>query len=166
MTRKLIALVICLLAACGAAAAQGKVTFKEQAGKVDVEIDGQALTTYYYDTEWPKPFLHPLRTSGGAVVTRGFPLEKVAGESTDHHWHRGLWFAHGDINGVDFWRETSGDPKQDAKLPLPVGRLVAKSRLAGARARSSPISTSPPRTRRFLAGCASSSPSAASAVTT
>ena len=128
MTRKLIALVICQLAACGAAAAQGKVTFKERAGKVDVEIDGQALTTYYYDTEWPKPFLHPLRTSGGAVVTRGFPLEKVAGESTDHHWHRGLWFAHGDINGVDFWRETSGDPKQDAKLPLPVGRLVAKSK--------------------------------------
>lgn len=127
MTDKLI-LVFTLLMLCGGAASvQGQVSFKERPNKIDVEVGGKPFTTFYYNGNWPKPFLHPLRTSSGLIITRGFPLEKVEGESNDHFWHRGLWFAHGDINGVDFWREASGDRAKDAKLPLPVGRIVAKS---------------------------------------
>jgi hypothetical protein len=118
---------ICLSLCCVVTSARAQVSFKEKPNKIEVEIEGQPFTTFYYGPDWPKPFLHPLREASGLVVTRGFPLEINAGESNDHHWHRGLWFAHGDINGVDFWRETSGDPARDQKLPLPIGRIVSKS---------------------------------------
>lgn len=116
------------LALLGIVTVQAQVILHEKPNKILVEINGQPFTALYYGNDWPKPFLHPLRTASGLVVTRGFPLETIAGESTDHHWHRGLWFAHGDINGIDFWRETSGNEAQDKKLPLPVGRLVLKGK--------------------------------------
>ena len=50
-----------------------------------------------------KPYLHPLRSASGKIVTRKYPMEKAAGEATDHPHQRGLWFTHGDVNGYDFW---------------------------------------------------------------
>jgi Methane oxygenase PmoA len=119
-----------VLLCCGVVAAQGQITFKQQPNKIEVEIDGQPLATYYYSGEWMKPFLHRVRAASGVIVTRGFPVEKIEGESTDHIWHHGIWYGHGDINGVDFWREFTGDPNQDKKFPLPVGRFVPKSKPA------------------------------------
>ena len=46
------------------------------------------------------------------------PLEERPGEHTDHAWHRGVWWGHGEISGVDFWRELGRDK---------TGRLVLKS---------------------------------------
>ena len=126
MTNREIAF-ICLAMFCGATV-QAQVILKVKPNQIEVEIDDKPFTTLHHGDNWPKPFLHPLRTPSGLVITRGFPLEKVVGESNDHHWHRGLWFAHGDINGIDFWRETSGDAAQDKKLPLPVGRIMMKGR--------------------------------------
>ncbi|MFN0119980.1 MAG: PmoA family protein [Blastocatellia bacterium] len=126
MKRPASALFCITLFACCLAPAHtvAQIALKKSGSQVNVTIAGKPITTFHYAGKWPKPFLHPLRTSGGITVTRGFPLETNANESRDHHWHRGLWFAHGDINGIDFWRETSGDAAQDKKLPLPVGRLV------------------------------------------
>lgn len=107
--------------------ARGEVAFEQREGRVDVAIDGRPVTSFHHGPQWPKPFLHPLRSLDGTVVSRGFPLVKVEGESNDHMWHRGLFYAHGDINGVDFWREQTGDEEQDRKLPLPVGRIVCRS---------------------------------------
>jgi hypothetical protein len=61
-------------------------------------------------------------------VTRNYPVEKIPGESTDHIWHHGIWYGHGDINGVDFWREFTGNPTEDAKFRLPIGRFVLKGK--------------------------------------
>ncbi len=122
MAKRCAALVF-LWCAC-AVVSLAQVAFKQTADQIAVEIDGKPVTTFHFGEKWPKPFLHPLRAPSGTVVTRGYPLEQNAGESRDHHWHRGLWFAHGDINGIDFWRESSGNETQDKKLPLPVGRLV------------------------------------------
>src|SRR5688572_21626280 len=72
------------------------VSFTEEPGKIHVSIAGSPFTTFHYSDEWDKPFLHPIRAASGVVVTRGFPLEKIEGESSDHGWHRGLWYAHGD----------------------------------------------------------------------
>ena len=36
-------------------------------------------------------------------------MKQVAGEDTDHPWHRSLMFAHSLVNGVDFWNEGRGD---------------------------------------------------------
>ncbi len=71
--------------------------------QVDVLVDGKPFTSYVYWDDQKKPILYPLRTSKGTTVTRGYPLEKVAGERTDHPHHISAWFNYGNINGVDFW---------------------------------------------------------------
>jgi hypothetical protein len=86
--------------------------------KIDLTAGGRALTTFHFGAQWDKPFLYPLRTTSGIVVSRGYPLEKRQGESTDHVWHRGIWYGHGVINGADYWRE-QGKNK--------AGRLVPKA---------------------------------------
>jgi len=72
---------------------------------VEVRLDGKPLTAFHYDPKWDKPFLYPIRTVSGVVISRGWPVEPRAGEQEDHAWHRGFWWGHGDINGEDFWRE-------------------------------------------------------------
>src|SRR5689334_5515811 len=72
--------------------------------KVAIEIDGKPFTDFWIGKDTKKPYLHPLRTASGAVVTRSFPMSPdVPGEAHDHPHHRGLWFTHGDVNGYDFW---------------------------------------------------------------
>ena len=70
---------------------------------ISVEIKGRPFTTFYIGPETNKPYLHPLRSASGTIVTRGYPMEDIPGESHDHPHHRGLWFSHGDVNGFDFW---------------------------------------------------------------
>ena len=72
-------------------------------GSIDVEVYGKPFTTFFYGKDAPKPYLWPLRSATGTMVTRHFPIEKIAGESHDHPHHRGLWVTHGDVNGFDFW---------------------------------------------------------------
>ncbi|MFB3779113.1 MAG: PmoA family protein [Bryobacteraceae bacterium] len=66
-------------------------------------MEGRPFTTLFCSADQDKPFLHPLRASNGAVVTRGWPVEPAPGDSTDHPHQRGLWWAHGLTNGIDFW---------------------------------------------------------------
>jgi len=76
---------------------------------ISVEIKGKPFTQFFIGPETNKPYLHPLRSASGNIVTRGFPMEDLPGEAHDHPHHRGLWFAHGDVNGFDFWgNETRG----------------------------------------------------------
>ena len=52
------------------------------------------------------PCLWPVWTIEGVQVTRSYPFrDDVKGEAHDHPHHRGIWFAHGDVNGVDFWHK-------------------------------------------------------------
>jgi len=78
-----------------------QVKFTQLADRIAVEVDGKPFTDFYLATG--KPYLHPLRAASGTVVTRLFPMEKADGEVRDHPHHTGLWFAHGDVNGFDFW---------------------------------------------------------------
>lgn len=89
--------------------------------RVLVEIDGKPYTTFYLAQGGNKPYLWPLSTASGAVVTRHFPMEQYAGETTDHPHHRGLFFAHGDINGIDFWATEPGRPSPEH---MPQGHMV------------------------------------------
>jgi hypothetical protein len=56
----------------------------------------------------PRPVLYPVFGPSGLPMTRRWPMEEAEGEEHDHPHHRGLWFAHGDVNGVDFWAEGAG----------------------------------------------------------
>ena len=82
-----------------------QVNIKQQGkSKISVEIDGKPFTEFWVGPETQKPYLHPLRTATGTIVTRTYPMSSdVPGEAHDHPHHRGLWFTHGDVNGYDFW---------------------------------------------------------------
>ena len=58
--------------------------------------------------------LYPIRTAAGTLVTRGFPLEPRPRERVDHPHHVGLWFNHGDVNGLDFWNNSDDIPADRA----------------------------------------------------
>jgi hypothetical protein len=69
-----------------------------------VSIDGKPFATFHDGAEANKPYLAPLRSASGKIVTRGFPMQRdIPGESKDHLHHRGLWFTYDDVNGVKFW---------------------------------------------------------------
>lgn len=85
-----------------------EVTITRGTDRIDVTIDGKPFTTFYVGgKDVNKPYLHPLRSADGKIVTRHFPMEMVEGESRDHPHHRGLWFSHGEVNGFNFWENES-----------------------------------------------------------
>jgi hypothetical protein len=87
---------------------QERVELVRDGSHVDVLIGGHPFTTYYFDPAVAKPYFSPLRSARGTVVTRGFPMTSdIAGEDRDEPHQRAMYFAHGDINGFDFWGEAA-----------------------------------------------------------
>ncbi len=81
-----------------------QVAIHQSGDKIAIEIDGKPFSDLYLAGEHVrKPFLHPLRSASGKSITRNYPMSQVAGETKDHPHHTGLWFNHGDVNGIDFW---------------------------------------------------------------
>lgn len=111
------ALAVSLFVALAGASAQ--VTITPETDVIHVAIDGRPFTDFVLrGGNAMKPYLYPLRTATGKLVTRHFPMEKVEGEPTDHPHQRGLWFAHERVNGFDFWNNEA-----DYKTPVR-GRIV------------------------------------------
>ena len=81
--------------------------------RVDVMIDGKLFTSYIYPDTLEKPVLYPINTANGTPVTRGFPLAPRPGERIDHPHHVGLWFNYGDVDGLDFWNNSSAIPESE-----------------------------------------------------
>lgn len=84
--------------------AADQVTFTRQDDRVRIEIGGKHFSDYIHHG-WPKPCLYPILDADGTSYTRDFPFSKNPAEVPDHDWHRGVWFAHGAVNGHDLWRE-------------------------------------------------------------
>lgn len=78
--------------------------------RVDVLVDGKPFTSYIYPEDIKKPALYPLRTADGALVTRGWPLDPRPGERVDHPHHVGMWLNYGNVNGLDFWNNSTDVP--------------------------------------------------------
>lgn len=78
--------------------------------KVNVYVNGSIFTIFQYPPDLEKPFLFPVYAPNGSVITRGFPLESRKGERIDHPHQVGIWFNHGNINGLDFWNNSSAIP--------------------------------------------------------
>ena len=91
--------------AAPAASGGNQVQLIQQPERVLVQVAGQPFTEYWF-TNVPRPFCYPIHGPGGVGMTRDYPMRDRAGEDRDHPHHRGLWFTHGDVNGVDFWSET------------------------------------------------------------
>jgi hypothetical protein len=72
--------------------------------RLRVQIQGQLFTEYFFK-DVPRPYCYPLIGPGGAAMTRDWPMKDTPGEAHDHPHHRSFWFAHGAVNGHDFWSE-------------------------------------------------------------
>lgn len=98
----------------------------EEQHKVNVYIDGSLFTTYQYPSDLEKPFLFPVYAPNGSVITRGFPLAPRAGERVDHPHQVGIWFNHGNINGLDFWNNSSAIPadKKESYGHIAVQKII------------------------------------------
>ncbi|HJY05099.1 MAG TPA: DUF6807 family protein, partial [Bryobacteraceae bacterium] len=107
-----------LLLACGRLA-DAQVNLKFSGDHVAVTIGGAPFTDFYTGAAYPKPFLSPLRSASGLIVTRAFPMQTIPGESHDHPHHRGLFIGYGEINGINFWaNETSNSGENKGRIVI------------------------------------------------
>ena len=118
--------------AMAAVSATAQVEFKTASDRIDVKIDGKPFTALFIGADAMKPYMHPLRTVSGKVVTRGYPMETIEGEAKDHVHHRGLWFTHGNVNDIDFWanevsqRKPAGTVQKPGAEPVKKGVVVTR----------------------------------------
>jgi len=133
----------------GAADGSTGVQVKQSGAEVEIQVDGKLFTRYTMLSAPNKPVFYPILTEDGKHFTRRWPVEPdaVPGESHDHVHHRGLWFTHSKVNGVDFWSEegtvgktvttrisavhsgaTHGSFTADTEWRLPDGKLIARDR--------------------------------------
>ena len=81
-----------------------QVRIARDGDRITVDINGKPFTALYIaGAETTKPYFHPVRAASGTIVTRRYPMETFEGELHNEKHQRGLWFSHGDVNGVDFW---------------------------------------------------------------
>ena len=103
-------------------------------GKLRIEVNGRFFADYIYE-DVSRPFLYPVIGPAGLPITRNWPMGFQPGEAKDHPHHRSFWYAHGDVNGHDFWSESSRAGTiqhmyfQEIVSRPKWGRIVARNRL-------------------------------------
>ena len=85
--------------------AAGEVVANEAARRVDVTHRRQAVHLVHLSRHaQKKPVLYPDPHREGHARDARLPARcRAPGERVDHPHHVGLWFNHGDVNGLDFW---------------------------------------------------------------
>ena len=97
----------------------GNFLLKDNNGALAISTATRQITTYHYGpwaAQFKKPFFYPV-IAHGVQVTRGAPMQPKPGEETDHPHHTSLFFAHGEVNGKDYW----------SKLPISHTRFLKQS---------------------------------------
>ncbi len=69
-----------------------------------VRIGSEEFTQFDAATH-QKPIFFPVFAPDQIPMTRSRPMIEQDGEAADHPHHKSIWFAHGAVNGVDFWSE-------------------------------------------------------------
>jgi len=105
--------IVFILFACFTAGAQA-VKLMQSDKTIRVEINGKLFTEYFFK-DVPRPYCYPLLGPEELPMTRNWPMsanpspdyvpKALPTEEHDHPHHRSLWFAYGDVNGMDFWAE-------------------------------------------------------------
>jgi Family of unknown function (DUF6807) len=90
------------------ATAQVKIDVQDK--QIAVSIDGKPFTALQKGLDANKPYLAPIFTASGKRITRGFPMEKIAGEPTDHPHQRGIWIGFEHLSGMNVWEIDPSDP--------------------------------------------------------
>jgi hypothetical protein len=101
-----------LLFASAALAGGDAVELLRKGDQVNVMVGGKLFTTYYFSPDVAKPYFQPLRSAQGTSLSRDFPTgntfppEYQHDPSVEPH-QRGMFFGHGNIDGIDFWGEAA-----------------------------------------------------------
>lgn len=85
------------------------VSFKNGKTSLDVSIGGKPFTSYFFPGQdvLKKAVLFPLISAHGTTITRGYPMAPRAGERVDHPHHVGMWLNYEDVNGFDYWNNST-----------------------------------------------------------
>ena len=119
-----------VISVCTALPAWAQVTLIQGPEQIAVEVDGKPFTVVYISgKDLNRPYLHPLRTASGRIVSRSFPAGQLPGETTDHPHHAGLFYGHGDVNGYNYWA-IQNVPLSASKPNATMGRIVLKEVLS------------------------------------
>jgi len=122
-------LVLCFLASILSA---DSVELKRGGNQIDVVIGGKLFTTYYLSAATAKPYLMPLQTASGVIISRSFPVANdvsgadVRASSFEPH-QRPLYFAHGNVDGLDYWGEPAFDHFYGDHAHQAYGHMLLKS---------------------------------------
>ena len=100
---RMLPLCAALLSAVMPARSADPVRLTRAGDRIEVSLGGRPFTAFFTGADTPKPYLHPLRSASGKVVTRSFPMEKLPGETTTDQHHRGVWLGYKSIDGFNFW---------------------------------------------------------------
>ena len=101
----LVSLLALPLAARAAISTERDVKILEDRDRIRFNIGGDLFTDYWF-LGASKPYFYPVNSIAHLNFTRDWPMRDTRpGEERDHPHHRGLWFAHGNVNGIDFWSE-------------------------------------------------------------
>ncbi|MGB8010406.1 MAG: PmoA family protein [Terriglobales bacterium] len=90
--------------------ALSQVKIDVQDSQITVSVNGRPFTALQKGKDANKPYLYPLFTVSGKRVTRGFPMEKIAGEPTDHPHQRGIWMGFEHLSGMNIWENDPSSP--------------------------------------------------------
>ena len=92
--------------------AKGSLTYgvhlEDTGERICIKIDGELFTNYFYKDVPARPYFWPVNAPGQVQLTRAYPMANVEGETQDHHHHRSIYFAYGEVNEVDNWSEEKG----------------------------------------------------------
>jgi Methane oxygenase PmoA len=105
--RRVLAVSILVIPAIMTAAS---IKLKQGEDRIEVFAGDKPFTTYYFLAEVAKPYLMPLRTGSGIVVSREYPVvNDLRGADPNARYlephQRPLFFGHGNVDGLDFWGE-------------------------------------------------------------
>jgi hypothetical protein len=83
-------------------------------GRVVVKYSGIMQTIYHYGSQNFKPRFYPITVPCAKLgdmedFNTQYPKGITDDSPPDHIWHRSLWYACGDVNGVDFYLENGGE---------------------------------------------------------
>lgn len=102
--------------AVGGPPVRAEVKLTKSEDRVRVEIEGKLFTEYIFKGAY-RPYCYPVLAADGIGLTRDFPMKQNTGEDENHPHHRSLWFAHSDVNGMDFWnQDDNGSPRPKGKI--------------------------------------------------
>jgi len=107
------------------------ITIKDVGGgQISISNSDHEITRYNVGPmaeKFKKPFFYPVMAQG-VSVTRAWPMEEKPNEAHDHPHHTGLYFAHGAVNGKDYWSKIPIVPKSLKHSEGPVlGHLMIEN---------------------------------------